>query len=74
MKNAPFLGRLIFAGFIWIFVVAALYVVLEGLGAWQALPEGLTRGVDVATGGVLVLLLVAHLGLATGRMPSPPNP
>lgn len=73
MKNAPLLGRLIVLGFVWVFAMAALYVVFEGFGVWQGLPPGLTKAADLATGAVLFLVLVAHLLLASGPVPKTPR-
>lgn len=71
MSQAPLIGRLIFAGFLWVFFMAVSYVLLDGLGVWQTLPTALTHGADVATGLVLLLALIGHLFLATGPIGKP---
>jgi hypothetical protein len=73
MKTAPILGRLLFAAMCWVGFMAVSYVVLDGLGVWQALPQGLTHAANVLTGLVLVFALVGHLLLATGRIPPAPH-
>ncbi|HWX24610.1 MAG TPA: hypothetical protein VN083_06180 [Vicinamibacteria bacterium] len=72
MRNAPLLGRLLFVAVCWVGFMAVSYVILDGLGVWQALPQGLTHAADVLTGLVLVFALVGHLLLATGRIPPAP--
>jgi hypothetical protein len=71
VRAPPLLSRLILAGFIWIFLFAAVYLLLESLGLWSSLPAPLTRGIDLATGLILLGTLVAHLLLATGALPAP---
>jgi hypothetical protein len=73
MDKAPFLGRAIALAFVWIFVLAAAYVLLDGLDVWNRLPQALTGSIDVATGIILLLALVAHLLLATGPIPPLPS-
>jgi hypothetical protein len=70
--KTPWLARLILGAFLWIFAMATLHVVLDGLGVWQTLPQDLTHGADVLTGGALVLALGAHLVLTFGEAPRPP--
>jgi hypothetical protein len=74
MKNTPLLSRLILFGFLWIFLFAAAYLLLDGLGIWSSLPAAITRGVDVATGVILLAALVGHLLLATGGLPAADRP
>lgn len=68
MKVAP-LARLILFGFVGIFIVAAGYLLLDAFGVWSRLPTGLTHGVEVATGLILLFALLGHLALATGTLP-----
>jgi hypothetical protein len=67
MKVAP-LARLILFGFVGIFIVAASYLLLDTLGVWSRLPAGLTHGVEVVTGLILLFALLGHLALATGAL------
>jgi hypothetical protein len=67
--GVPALGRWIFGAFLWVFGLAATYILLDSLNLWDRLPAGLTRGVDVATGLVLVGALLLHLVLTTGKLP-----
>ncbi len=68
MKPSP-LARMIVAGFIAIFAFAAAYLLLDAFGIWSRLPTRLTHGAEVLTGLILVLALLAHLVLATGKLP-----
>jgi hypothetical protein len=68
MKVAP-LARLILFGFVGIFIVAAGYLLLDTLGVWSRLPAGLTYGIEVMTGLILLFVLLGHLALATGALP-----
>jgi hypothetical protein len=72
-NRSPFLGRLVLAAFLWVFFLAAAYVLLESLGLWSMLPAALARGVDVVTGLVLALALIVHLVMATGALPEGPT-
>lgn len=74
MKQTPLLGRILLAGFVWIFLFAFVYLLLDSLGVWQALPPALTRAADLTTGAVLAAELVGHLVLASGRLPDEPVP
>jgi hypothetical protein len=73
VRASPLLSRLILAGFIWVFLFAAVYLLLESVGLWSRLPGPLTRGIDLATGLVLLGALVAHLLLAMGALPPSPQ-
>src|SRR5450759_1462919 len=53
MKNAHWLGRALLLGFVWIFVFAIAYVLLDAFGLWQRLPATLAQAIDVLTGAVL---------------------
>jgi hypothetical protein len=66
MKKAHWLGRALLLGFVWIFVFAIAYVLLDGFGLWQKLPASLTQAFDVLTGAVLLFELFGHLGLSAG--------
>jgi hypothetical protein len=70
-RELPALGRLILAAFVWVFFLAAAYVLLDALGLWSRLPAALTWGIDIATGLVLAAALIVHLVLATGKLPGP---
>ncbi|MFY9549814.1 MAG: hypothetical protein WAU32_01575 [Thermoanaerobaculia bacterium] len=66
----PLLARLVLASFVWIFVLAATYLLLDAFGLWARLPVGLTHAVEVGTGLILLFVLLAHLGLSAGGLPS----
>ncbi len=68
--KAPLLARAIVSGFLFLFAFAATYLVLDSLGVWERLPPGLTRGVGILSGLILLGTLLAHLGLASGRLPA----
>lgn len=68
MKASP-LARLIVLGFVCIFLSATGYLLLDSLGIWTRLPAPVTRGVEVATGLILLFALIGHLALATGQLP-----
>lgn len=68
-RELPALGRVILWLFVWVFFLAAAYVLLDSLGLWSRLPDTLTRGLDIGTGLVLALALVLHLVLVTGKLP-----
>ena len=68
--KAPLLARAILSGFLFLFAFAATYVVLDSLGIWERLPPGLTRGVEILSGLILLGTLLGHLGLASGRLPA----
>jgi hypothetical protein len=68
--KAPILARLILGGFISIFALAATYLLLDTFGIWPRLPAGLTHGVAILTGSILLLALLGHLVLATGALPA----
>jgi hypothetical protein len=68
VKVAP-LARLILFGFVGILIVALGYLLLDTLGVWSWLPAGLTHGVEVMTGLILLFVLLGHLALATGALP-----
>ncbi|MGH9441030.1 MAG: hypothetical protein ACRD16_02025 [Thermoanaerobaculia bacterium] len=74
MTKVNWLGRGMLLGFVWIFLFAAAYLLLDSLGLWQSLPPSLARGVDLLTGAVLAFELLGHLALTTGRLPEPPRP
>jgi len=64
------LSRLLLFGFIGIGLIAGTYLLLDSLGIWSSLPVGLTHGIDIATGVILLLALAGHLLLATGSLPA----
>jgi hypothetical protein len=68
------LGRLVVFGFVGVFLFAAAYLLLDSFGVWPRLPAALTKGVDIATGLVLLAALGAHLLLAAGKLPAPDGP
>ena len=68
--KAPLLARAILSGFLFLFAFAATYLVLDSLGVWERLPLGLTRGVEILSGLILLGTLLGHLGLASGRLPA----
>jgi hypothetical protein len=68
-RELPALGRVILGLFVWVFFLAAAYVLLDSLDLWSRLPDTLVRGVDIGTGLVLAVALVVHLVLATGKLP-----
>lgn len=68
--KAPLLARAILSGFVFLFGFAAIYLLLDSVGVWEKLPPGLTHGVEVLSGLILLGTLVAHLALAGGRLPS----
>jgi hypothetical protein len=74
MKQAPLLGRVLLAGFVWIFFFAFVYLLLDALGVWQTLPPALTRAADLMTGAILAAELAGHIVLASGRFPDEPAP
>ena len=67
--KAPWLARAILSGFVFLFAFAATYLVLDSLGLWERLPAGLTHGVEILSGLILLMTLLGHLGLAFGRLP-----
>jgi hypothetical protein len=69
MRPAP-LARMIVAGFVAIFLFAAAYLLLDAFGVLPRLPARLTHGAEVLTGVILLLALLSHLVLATGRLPA----
>jgi len=73
MQQVPALSRAIVFGFVWIFLFAAIFLTLDAFDLWQKLPAGLTGGVDLLTGFILFLALLAHLALATGEIPPKPS-
>jgi hypothetical protein len=68
MKKTPLLVRLLLLAFLWFGFFAASYLLLDSLGIWVKLPAGLTNGLAVFTGLVLVFALAGHLVAATGRV------
>ena len=68
MKTSP-LARGLFVAFVVLFVFAATYLLLDSLGVWPTLPGGLTRGLAILSGLILLGTLVGHLVLASGRLP-----
>lgn len=68
MKTSP-LARALFVAFVVLFLFAAAYLLLDSLGVWERLPGGLTHGVAVVSGLILLATLVGHLALASGRLP-----
>jgi len=72
MTNAHWLGRALLAGFLWVFLAAAAYLLLDTFGLWQRLPAGTMRAINVATGLVLLGELLGHLALVSGRLPERP--
>jgi len=68
MKSSP-LARVLFVAFVVLFVFAAAYLLLDTLGVWPTLPVGLTRGLAILSGLILLGTLVGHLVLASGRLP-----
>ena len=68
--KTPLLARAILAGFLFLFAFAATYLLLDSLGVWERLPGGLTRGVEILSGLILVGTLLGHLALASGRLPA----
>lgn len=73
MKDAPLIPRLMLFGFLWIFLFAAAYVLLDSLGLWTGLPSGIRTGIDLATGAILVLTMFGHLLAASGAVPGGPT-
>jgi len=67
--KTPLLARAILWGFLFLFGFAAAYVLLDSIGLWARLPVGLTRGVEIVSGLILLGTLLGHLGLAAGRLP-----
>jgi hypothetical protein len=67
--ETPALGRVILGLFVWVFFLAASYLLLDSLGLWSKLPDTLTRGLDIGTGLVLAVALLVHLVLSTGKLP-----
>lgn len=65
----PLLARLILGGFIAVFAFAAAYLLLDAFGIWPRLPARLVRGLELATGAILLATLVGHVVLATGGVP-----
>jgi hypothetical protein len=63
------LARAILSGFVFLFGFAAIYLLLDSVGVWEKLPAGLTHGVEVLSGLILLGTLVGHLALASGRLP-----
>ena len=68
MRPHP-LARLLVAGFVAIFLFAAAYLLFDAFGILPRLPVMLTHRVEILTGLVLLLALLCHLALATGRLP-----
>jgi hypothetical protein len=68
--KGPLLSRLLLLGFVWIGLFAVAHLLLDSLGVWSILPVPLTHGVEIVTGVILLLMLVGHLLLATGSLPS----
>jgi hypothetical protein len=68
--KAPLLARTILSAFLFLFAFAAAYLVLDSLGLWERLPPAAARGVAILSGLILFATLVAHLALASGRLPS----
>lgn len=64
----PLLARLILGGFLAVFAFAAAYVLLDAFGVWPRLPAALVRGLELATGAILLATLAAHLVLASGAI------
>jgi hypothetical protein len=73
MEKTHWLGRALLLGFVWIFVFAIAYVLLDAFGLWQELPGNLTQAVDVLTGVILLFELFGHLGLSAGGARSLPS-
>ena len=67
--KAPLLARAILSGFVFLFAFAATYLLLDSLGVWAKLPPGLTRGVEILSGLILLGTLLGHLLLAGGPLP-----
>lgn len=63
------LARLLLGGFVAIFALAAVYILLDSLGVWNRIPFSLTRAIEWLTGLILLGTLAGHLLLATGRLP-----
>ncbi len=68
MKTSP-LARALLVAFVVLFAFAAAYLLLDSLGAWERLPGGVTHGLAVVSGLILLGTLVGHLALASGRLP-----
>lgn len=68
--KAPLLARAILSAFLFLFAFAAAYLLLDSLGIWERLPAGLTHGVAVLSGLILLGALVGHLALASGPLPT----
>jgi hypothetical protein len=68
--KAPLLARAILSGFLFLFAFAATYLVLDSIGVWERLPSGLTRGVEIVSGLILLATLLGHLFLSSGRLPA----
>jgi hypothetical protein len=64
----PLLARLTLGGFLAVFAFAASYVLLDAFGVWPRLPAALVRGLELATGAILLATLAAHLVLASGAI------
>jgi hypothetical protein len=69
MKTPP-LARLLLFGFLFLFAFAATYLLLDSTGAWTKIPATLARGLEIFSGLVLFGALIAHLALASGRLPA----
>lgn len=61
-------ARVLLLGFMAVFAVGVFHVALASLGLWQQLPAGLVRGIDVATGLILLFELIGHLAILTWKV------
>ncbi len=52
--KAPLLARAILSAFLFLFAFAAAYLLLDSLGIWERLPAGLTRGLAILSGLILL--------------------
>ena len=68
MKTPP-LARALFVAFVVLFLFAASYLLLDSLGVWERLPAGLTHGLAILSGLILLATMLGHLALASGRLP-----
>ena len=68
--KTPLLARLLLLGFLFLFAFAAAYLLLDSTGAWARISAPLAHGVEVCSGLVLLGALLAHLALASGRLPA----
>jgi hypothetical protein len=69
MKASP-LARALFVAFVILFIFAGSYLLLDSLGLWERLPAGLTRGLAILSGLILLATLLGHLVLTIGRLPT----